>query len=360
MPRSTTRISTSSRTWAGSSVRRADTRTGSPLSEYFSAFSIRLWTADTSCSRSPRTRSVGLISAVSTVNCRWAALDAARPMASLTTRSISITSGSCRLSPSTRLRARTSSTIAVRRWASYSMRPVKRCRVSASVSIDAASASTANAPRGVRSSWLMFETKSRRTRSIRRSSVTSSAMTTDPNRSPLCSTGKARRMKSLRGGPARFSSCSTSSPVAAFFSNSRTAPSRMASPSPVPTVAPGALRNSSAPTASARNICGRIRSTAPTIRRRWRSSAARRASIAEPNRPSMVTACSVVARPNCGPDDPAPDSGVPPKASTCSATAERRASSRDRDRTRATASATAPAAANTRAAALAVDMRLRL
>ena len=60
-----------------------------------------------------------------------------------------------------------------------------------------------SAPTGVFSSWLMLATKSRRTASSRRRSVTSSMTTSTPSRRPSSCSGTAASTRVRRGGPNR-------------------------------------------------------------------------------------------------------------------------------------------------------------
>ena len=85
--------------------------------------------------------------------------------------------------------------------ASACSRRARRAATAGSCSSASVSANNDRAPSGVRSSWLMLATKSRRTSSSRRRSVTSSTTTsTSPEPSP---SGWAASSNVSRGGPAR-------------------------------------------------------------------------------------------------------------------------------------------------------------
>ena len=88
------------------------------------------------------------------------------------------------------------------RNASASIRSARRSATAGSSSASSVSASSASAPTGVLSSWLMLATKSRRTASSRRRSVTSSIDGERPETADaLRAAGIAVRTSVRRGGP---------------------------------------------------------------------------------------------------------------------------------------------------------------
>ena len=138
-------------------------------------------------------------------------------------------------------RARCATARAGRRWsgvtriASSTMRSATRWTTSRSSSSASASASTARAPTGVFSSWLMLATKSVRTASTRRRSLTSSIVAT----APPPSSGAAVTTTALRGGPYSSRFWRDDSPARAPCS-SRSTVSSTSSPMCVPAKAPAA------------------------------------------------------------------------------------------------------------------------
>ena len=91
------------------------------------------------------------------------------------------------------------------RKASFSMRSASRRPTAGSSSASSVSASRPSAPTGVLSSWLMLATKSRRTASSRRRSVTSSMTTSTPTARPSPRSGATSSTSVRRGGPNRSS-----------------------------------------------------------------------------------------------------------------------------------------------------------
>ena len=125
--------------------------------------------------------------------------------------------------------------VRVTRIASSTMRLATRWTTSRSFSSASASASTAKAPTGVRSSWLMLATKSVRTASTRRRSLTSSITAT----APPPSSGAAVTTIALRGGPYSSRFWRDDSPARAR-SSSRSTVSSTSNPMCVPAKASAA------------------------------------------------------------------------------------------------------------------------
>ena len=149
-----------------------------PSSVYFTAFSTRLPSAETSWRRSPQTRPSLRPSSTAISMPRAAASWRTRSTASATMSPIGTASVSGDSPSSMRDSSIRSSIVPVTRSASATIRSATRCTTSGSLSPDSASASTARAPTGVFSSWLMLATKSVRTASTRRRSLTSSIVAT--------------------------------------------------------------------------------------------------------------------------------------------------------------------------------------
>ncbi len=162
---------------------------------------------------------------------------------------------------------------------STSMRCARRRRTAADVSAAIVSARTDRAPTGVRSSWLMFETKSRRICSMRRRSDTSSTTATAPRTRPARWIGVAVTSRTRRGGPNSSTWRSGACPWRAASSASRTACSSSRS-GPRPGSPTGELRSTISPSSSHTTTPSRTERRAP-MARSWltcRASSSRRSS----------------------------------------------------------------------------------
>ncbi len=214
---------------------RTRTCTLAPGSLYFTAFSTMLPSAETSWRRSPLTRTpVGSSSTVISI-CRFSASARARATASSTMSTMSMRSRNGSSPSSIRESSSRSSMVRDTRSASSTMRSATRWTTSRSSSSASASARTASAPTGVFSSWLMLATKSVRTASTRRRSLTSSIVAT----APPPSSGDEVTTTAKRGGPYSSRSCREGSPSNALAS-SRSTVSSTSRPMCVPASPPAA------------------------------------------------------------------------------------------------------------------------
>src|SRR6478735_7614207 len=261
-----------------------------PASLNFTALSIRLASADTSWRLSPIALRWGSWERHSTVTCRWRAIAAVRSTASSSTSWTSTTPCSTWPPSSMRDSSSRSSIVRAARWASSTIRVVSRRTTSGSSLSEAASASTASAPTGVFSSWLMLATKSVRTASSRARSLTSSIVA---SANPSAS-GSACRCRTRRGGPANSIVRVPAWPFEAARSRPSTAERRRTASCPVK--APAALlRTCSTPSRSASTTP--VVKASRAVRSRWRSASASSRSRVARSRSNWTSSAARRVRP---------------------------------------------------------------